>query len=103
MVDVSANAIGTGGEQPGLIGIMTTWRLVEDPDTGAIAWWGELDGAAKNIDAPAVSYGMIGVLQPGSGSPVDYYAEITYQPPPEDQPAAARLAPPVAARCQRAP
>lgn len=90
IVDVSANAVGTGGEQPGLLGIFTTWVRVEDPDTGVISWWAELDAAAKNIDAPAVTYGMAAVLQPGQTSPVDYDGQITYLPPPADPSATAR-------------
>lgn len=93
LVDVSANAVGTGGEQPGLVGIMTDWRMVEDPDSGAIAWWAELSAGARNVDAPAVFYGMAGVVQPGQTLAVDYYAQIDYLPPPDepvDEGAAAR-------------
>lgn len=97
-VDVSANAVGTGGEQPGLITILTAWTLSEDPDSGEISWWAEGDGAAKNVDAPAVNYGMAGVRQPGETRVVEYYAQITYRPPPAD--AQARLASAAVARCR---
>ncbi len=84
LVDVSANAVGTGGEQPGLLGIMTEWRMVEDPESGAIVWWAELSAGAKNVDAPAVIYGLAGVVQPGQTLAVDYYAQIVYLPPPDE-------------------
>ncbi len=98
LVDVSANAVGTGGEQPGLIGILTEWRRIEDPDNGEITWWAEIDGAAKNVDAPAVNYGLAGVRQPGETLAVDYYAQITYRPPPAD--VSTRLVPGARSACR---
>jgi len=97
-VDVSANAVGTGGEQPGLLGILTTWRPVEDPDSGERSWWSEFDAGAKNIDAPSVSYGLAAVRLPAETLTVEVYLQIDYRPPPSDEPAA-RLA--LAAPCRR--
>ena len=83
-IDVSANAVGTGGEQPGLIGIFTDWTPAEDPGTGSLYWWADISAGAKNVDATAVNYGMAAVLNSAETRPVAYHASILYQPPPEE-------------------
>lgn len=85
-VDVSANAVGINGEQPGLLGVLLEWALVEDPETGERWWFAELGAGAKNIDAPAVSYGMAAVLQPGEARAVDVWMSIGYVPAAPDAP-----------------
>lgn len=91
-VSVSANAVGTGGEQPGLIGILLDWRPTQDDTTGELGWYAELDGAAKNVDAPAVFYGMAAMLGPGEARPVAYEATIEYLLPPVEPSARAAVA-----------
>ncbi len=83
-VTVSADAVGTGGEQPGLVAILETWTRHERSETGEIYWTAEASAGAKNIDAPAVIYGMFGVLQSTSSPPVELTLRIVSQPPPTE-------------------
>lgn len=89
---VSADAVGTGGEQPGLVAIFETWTRHERPETGEYWWTAEASAGAKNIDAPAVIYGMFGVLQSTSSPPVEVTLHIASQPPPAETEAEARAA-----------
>lgn len=83
-VTVSADAVGTGGEQPGLVAILETWTRHERSETGEIYWTAEASAGAKNIEAPAVTYGMFGVLQSTTSPPVELTLRIVSQPPPAE-------------------
>ncbi len=81
---VSADAMGTGGEQPGLVGILETWTKHEEPSLNEFWWTAELSAGAKNIDAPAVYYAMFATLQSTSSPPAELTLRIVSQPPPPE-------------------